>query len=174
MPEAELHALLASAPTLRLTAIHCPGDYVVAGPTGAMPKGKGQPIDYDLVVHCPEFKPFEKKWHKLHSRETTPVPDVRFYTHATNTHYQPAREKIADALTNQALHTLDFPAVIERAYAEVHRITKELAASGHIVYHEHAGCWTLPAGLVMEEREGAPARLRVGTVVPKQFRHLVK
>ena len=128
--EEELRTLLASAPLLRLTAIHCPGDYVVAGPADAMPKGKGQRINYDLVVHCPEFAPFAKTWHGLHSRETTPVVGVRFYTHSTNTHYQPTRDKIADALTNQAQHTLDFPAVIERAYADGVRIFLEHGPQG--------------------------------------------
>ena len=130
IPEAELNALLASAPALRLTAIHCPGDYVVAGPAGAMPSGKGQRIHYDLVVHCPEFKPFAKIWHRLHSRETMPVPGVRFYTHSTNSHYQPTRDRIADALTNQAQQTLDFPAVIERAYADGVRIFLEHGPQG--------------------------------------------
>ena len=131
--ESELKQLLQASSLLRLTAIHSIGDYVVAGPAEAcvnLPRGKAQRIHYDLVVHCPEFEPFATTWHELHSRETSPVPGVRFYTHSTNTHYQPTRQSIADALTGQARHTLDFPKVIEQAYADGVRVFLEHGPQG--------------------------------------------
>lgn len=68
----------------------------------------------------------------------------------------------------------DFP--MERAYAEVYKVTAELVAAGKIVRHQFADCWMLPAGVQVEEKEGEPAqaKLRAGTSVPKQFRHLVE
>ena len=131
--ESELRDLLAGSPQLRLTAIHTIGDYIVAGPAAAcanLPRGKAQRIHYDLVVHCAEFQPFATTWHQLHSRGTAPVPGVRFYTHSTNTHYQPTRQSIADALTGQAGHTLDFPKVIEQAYADGVRVFLEHGPQG--------------------------------------------
>ena len=61
-----------------------------------------------------------EQWRQIHSRTTYPVPGVRFYAHAWNSAYAPTRESAADALTQQALASLDFPAI--RMQAEQRRI----------------------------------------------------
>jgi acyl transferase domain-containing protein/3-hydroxymyristoyl/3-hydroxydecanoyl-(acyl carrier protein) dehydratase len=130
VPEAELHQILAANPGLRLTAIHSPGEYIVAGIAENLPKARAQRIHYDLVVHCPEFAMWQEEWRNLHSRNTSAPAGVRFYSHASNKAYQLSKKSIADALTRQALHTLDFPAVIEQAYADGVRIFVEHGPQG--------------------------------------------
>ena len=50
----------------------------------------------------------------------------------------------------------------------------ELVAAGKI-RQDVTGCYTLPTGARMEEKtdDKPVAKLRAGTVVPKQYRHLV-
>jgi len=128
--DSELREILADNPGLRLTAVNGPGEYVVAGFADSLPKGKSQRIHYDLVIHTPEFAPWRDTWRAVHSRETAPPPGVRFYAHAFGKAYTPTRDLIADALTGQALKPLDFPALIEQAYADGIRIFLEHGPQG--------------------------------------------
>ena len=130
VPEPELRELLAANPGLRLTAIHSPGEYIVAGIAENLPKARAQRIHYDLVVHCPEFAPWKDEWQRLHSRKTSAPAGVRFYSLAGNKSYKLSKKSIAEALTKQALNTLDFPAVIEQAYADGVRIFVEHGPQG--------------------------------------------
>ena len=66
------------------------------------------PLGHDLAVHCPVVKPFESTWRKLHTRKTTVVPDIRFYSNYLDGVYTPTDESVAEALTGQALQTIDF------------------------------------------------------------------
>ena len=130
VPEAELDEILHANPGLRLTAIHSSGEYVVAGIAENLPKARAHRIHYDLVVHCPEFAPWQETWRKLHSRATTPPAGIRFYSHAAAKSYKLSKKSIADALTKQALDTLNFPAVIEKAWKDGVRVFIEHGPQG--------------------------------------------
>jgi len=126
----ELQEILSANPKLRLTSIHSEGEYVVAGIADSLPKNKAQRIHYDLVVHCPEFATWKDRWHSLHSRATSAPAGVRFYSHAGKKAYKPTKKAVADALTKQALDTLDFPAVVEQAYKDGVRVFVEHGPQG--------------------------------------------
>ena len=128
--EPELREILAANPGLRLTSINGPGEYVVAGMADSLPKGKAQRIHYDLVIHTPEFAPWSDTWRAVHSRETIAPAGVRYYAHAFGKAYSPTRDLVADALTGQALKPLDFPALIEQAYADGIRVFLEHGPQG--------------------------------------------
>jgi acyl transferase domain-containing protein/3-hydroxymyristoyl/3-hydroxydecanoyl-(acyl carrier protein) dehydratase len=130
VPETELKEILAANPKLRLTAIHSPGEYIVAGHADSLPQARAQRVHYDLVVHCPEFAPWKEKWRRLHARQTTAPAGVRFYSHAAKKQYKLTKKSIADALTQQALDTLNFPAVIEQAWKDGVRIFVEHGPQG--------------------------------------------
>jgi acyl transferase domain-containing protein/3-hydroxymyristoyl/3-hydroxydecanoyl-(acyl carrier protein) dehydratase len=133
IPERDLRDLLASTPGLRLLAIHADGEYLIAGPAAACARlGKAaQRIDFDMVVHCPDLQPFAEEWHRLHDRETfIPENGPRFYQLASGRSYTLSRAAIADALTAQALETLDFPRVIEQAWRDGVRVFLELGPRG--------------------------------------------
>ena len=137
--DARLRDILDAEPQLRVLAIHAPGEYLIAGPSAAcayalarIDKASAQRIDFDMVVHCPDLQPFAETWRRLHSRETfVPVNGPRFYQLARGRSYRLTREAIADALTAQALHTLDFPRVIEQAWNDGVRVFLEHGPRGN-------------------------------------------
>ncbi len=112
-----------------ITVIHHYEDVVIGGDAEQCARvvervGRNKSIELglDMVVHCAPLAPFESTWHKIHTRETQSVPDVRFYTNAGNRAYVPTREAAADAITQQAIDPVDFPKTIEQAYADGVRV----------------------------------------------------
>jgi len=83
------------------------------------------------------------------------VPGVRFYSHANCDHYALDRGAVADALTRQALSTVDFPRLIEKAWADGVRVFLEHGAQ--------AGCsrWI---GRILGDRPHLAVPLDVGRV----------
>src|SRR5262249_38800963 len=63
---------------------------------------------------------------RLHLLSATPTPGVRFYSTALGRAYEVTTESAADAILGQALDTVDFPAVIEAAYADGVRLFLEM------------------------------------------------
>jgi acyl transferase domain-containing protein/3-hydroxymyristoyl/3-hydroxydecanoyl-(acyl carrier protein) dehydratase len=135
----EVKAALAEESRAHLTIINAPSDVVVAGEPAAcarvaakLGQHRVRNIEFDFVMHCPEAREFEATWRALHHRPTAAVPGVRFYTHATLSSYSPTSDAVADALTGQAMNVVDFPAMIERAYADGVRVFVE--------HGPHGGC----------------------------------
>ncbi|MEO8025495.1 MAG: beta-ketoacyl synthase N-terminal-like domain-containing protein [Bryobacteraceae bacterium] len=138
IPEEQLRKLLADQPRLRLLAVHAPGEFMIAGDAESCSRavetagrGAAQPVDFPAIVHCPELAPFAETWRRLHNRETWPPPEgVRIYQLASGTHYAIDRDSVADALTAQALGTLDYPRVIRQAWEDGVRVFVEHGARG--------------------------------------------
>ncbi len=138
-PVDDVRAALASEPRVHLTIVSGPSDVVIAGdPAGCARVAarigvvKTTALGYDFVIHCPEAQAYGVEWRALHRRPTARVPGVRFYTHATTGSYEASADAAADALHGQAMKTIDFPALIERAYADGVRVFVE--------HGPHAGC----------------------------------
>ena len=68
------------------------------------------------TVHCEIGRTVETDYHALHDLTTTAPSGIEFYSGAWARPYALDRESAADAITAQAVQTIDFPAVIERAY----------------------------------------------------------
>jgi 3-hydroxymyristoyl/3-hydroxydecanoyl-(acyl carrier protein) dehydratase len=66
----------------------------------------------------------------LHYRPTHDVPGVRFYSCATQDCYAATPDAAADAMTAQALGTVDFAATVERAWADGVRVFIEHGPRG--------------------------------------------
>jgi acyl transferase domain-containing protein/3-hydroxymyristoyl/3-hydroxydecanoyl-(acyl carrier protein) dehydratase len=133
----QVEAAVAAEPLAHLTIVNAPGDYVVAGDAAACERivaaagrERARRLGYDIAVHCPEMRPFEAAWRRIHRRTTTPVPGVRFYTHATCDHYALDADAVADALTQQALRTVDFPRLVEKAWRDGVRVFLEHGPQG--------------------------------------------
>ncbi|MCF3102158.1 beta keto-acyl synthase [Streptomyces roseoverticillatus] len=128
-PLERVQEAVAGEPAVHLMAINAPGISVIGGEERAcaavvrrhFPRDAIR-LDYDIAAHAPELASVREAWHRLHRRSTAPVPGVRFYRGDTAEPYLPTEESAADALTGQAIRTVDFPAVIERAYADGIRI----------------------------------------------------
>jgi acyl transferase domain-containing protein/3-hydroxymyristoyl/3-hydroxydecanoyl-(acyl carrier protein) dehydratase/1-acyl-sn-glycerol-3-phosphate acyltransferase len=137
-PAEAVRPILAEVPFVQLTIILGPRDVVIGGLPEACrrvlaalgPATAAAPLEYDVAVHAPEVQGFAEVWHKLHRRPTAAVPGVRFYTHATGAAYEPTADTAADALLGQALRTIDFPALIERAWLDGVRVFVEHGPQG--------------------------------------------
>ena len=70
------------------------------------------------AAHCDVAQPVRDSYWKLHHLPVTPVPGVTWYSGATGEPYDLSSDHCADAITAAVLHRIDFPRVIERAYAD--------------------------------------------------------
>ncbi|MFI9310973.1 beta-ketoacyl synthase N-terminal-like domain-containing protein [Streptomyces triculaminicus] len=124
-PPEEVREAVAAEPAVHLMAVNAPGVCVIGGEESACAalvrdrfSHRAVRLDYDIAAHAPELEAVRDAWHRLHRRRTVPVPGVRFYRGDTAEPYVPTEESAADAITAQATRMVDFPAVIERAYAD--------------------------------------------------------
>ena len=131
-PVAEVQAALQGEPYASLTMINAPADCLVAGQADACRRvvdkiGRGRCVqnEGEIIAHHPVLRSWENEWRAIHSRETHPVPGVRFYANARGGAYTPTRESAAAALTDQATAGVDFRRVVEAAYTDGVRIFVE-------------------------------------------------
>lgn len=136
-PVDEVKAALAGEPLAHLTIINSAEDCVIGGEASAcarvvekIGKERTLPLGYDMAAHCPEVEEIRDAWWQLHHRKVSDVPGVRFYTNATNTWFKPTSEAAADAITGQAVDTLDFTRTIEQAWADGIRVFIEHGPRG--------------------------------------------
>ncbi len=115
-----------------LTIINSPLDCIIGGDAQAcaeLLKALGHPpavaVPHELAVHCPVVTPFADTWRRLHTRPSRSRHHPRFYSNYFAGPFIPDRKRVADALTGQALQTVDFPAIIERAWADGVRLFVE-------------------------------------------------
>lgn len=136
-PVDDVRAALADEPLVHITIVNTRESCVIGGEAVACERvvkylgsDRALPLGYDIAAHCPEVAEIRDAWWQLHRRATRDVPGVRFYTNATGSSFLPTPEAAADAITGQALGTLDFPRVIERAYADGVRVFLEHGPRG--------------------------------------------
>lgn len=84
------------------------------------------PLHGVTTAHCEVVKAVEKEYRDLHLFETTPPAGIRFYSTAWGKAYPVNRENAADSILAQVLTTLDFPRVINNAYADGVRLFLEI------------------------------------------------
>jgi acyl transferase domain-containing protein/3-hydroxymyristoyl/3-hydroxydecanoyl-(acyl carrier protein) dehydratase len=84
------------------------------------------PLPSPSTVHCNVLRQVEEAYRELHLMSTTvpmiETPDgpkpIDFYSAAWGHKYSLSRESAAEAIVAQAVDTIDFPRVIEQAYAD--------------------------------------------------------
>jgi acyl transferase domain-containing protein/3-hydroxymyristoyl/3-hydroxydecanoyl-(acyl carrier protein) dehydratase len=76
------------------------------------------PLPGVSTVHCEVAREVESAYRDLHTLETVAPPGIRFYSAARGESYPLTREAAAAAIVAQAVDTVDFSALIERAYAD--------------------------------------------------------
>jgi acyl transferase domain-containing protein/3-hydroxymyristoyl/3-hydroxydecanoyl-(acyl carrier protein) dehydratase len=157
---AEIRAALAAEPRVRLTTIFAPDECCISGQEADCRRvldrlgAASRPLEFDVAAHCPEAAPSAELWRRLSHRPTRPVPGVRFYTNATNSWCTPTADAIADAYTGQALACIDFPATVERAWADGVRL---------FVEHGPRGMLTRCIGRILGSREHTAIALDSGS-----------
>lgn len=141
-PVEAVRAAVAAEELVRLTIVNTDGEVVIGGEAAACRRvldalgagGAGgpaaAPLGYDMTVHCPEVEEIAEHWLELHRRPTHEVDTVRFYTNATGGHFRPTREAAAQAILGQAVTTLDFPRLVNRAFDDGVRVFLEHGPRG--------------------------------------------
>ncbi|MFO1042087.1 MAG: beta-ketoacyl synthase N-terminal-like domain-containing protein [Planctomycetaceae bacterium] len=92
------------------------------------------PLGSPSTVHCKVLRQVEAAYLELHLMRTTPPmvqtatgpKPIDYYSAATGRKYELTRQSAADAIVAQAVQTIDFPKVVEQAYADGARIFVEI------------------------------------------------
>ena len=92
--------------------------------------GRFHPLPLVSTVHCEAVRPVERSYHDLHLLPTSPPAGVRFYSGSSGESYPVDRESAARSILDHALHGVDFPAVVRRAYADGVRAFVEVGPGG--------------------------------------------
>ena len=131
-PRAVVEEELAREPRAYMTIVQAPDDCVIGGDPAACRRvidaidgATAIPLGLDMVIHCSAMDPFADTWRAIHTREVHPAPDVRFYTNAGNRAYVPTTEAAAQAITQQAVEPIDFPATVLQAWEDGVRVFVE-------------------------------------------------
>ncbi|WP_251075808.1 beta-ketoacyl synthase N-terminal-like domain-containing protein [Streptomyces sp. ISL-12] len=130
---AEVRAALAGEPLAHLLAVDTPDTCVIGGLEAACRRvlariGPGLALSdgYRMVAHAPEAAEAAAGFRALHRRPVGPPPGLRFYSAATGRPYPvDDPDGVADALLTQLTGTVDYPKVIERAWADGVRVFVE-------------------------------------------------
>ena len=88
------------------------------------------PLKGVSTVHCRIVLEVASAYRDLHRLDITAVPGVRFYSCALGSAYEINRESVADAILAQAVQTLEFPTLIDQAYADGVRVFVEVGPGG--------------------------------------------
>jgi acyl transferase domain-containing protein/3-hydroxymyristoyl/3-hydroxydecanoyl-(acyl carrier protein) dehydratase/1-acyl-sn-glycerol-3-phosphate acyltransferase len=141
-PVDDVRRALEGEPLAHLTIINTAEECVIGGESAACERviarighHRALPLTYPMASHCPEVAEAREGWMTMHRRAMHDVPGVRFYSAGaeqafTATASEAASETAALAITGQAVDTLDFPRVIERAYADGVRVFVEHGPRG--------------------------------------------
>ncbi len=131
-PRAVVEGELAREPHAYMTIVQAPDDCVIGGDPAACRRvidaidgATAIPLGLDMVIHCSAMEPFADTWRSIHTRVVHPAPEVRFYTNAGNRAYVPTTEAAAQAITQQAVQPIDFPATILQAWEDGVRVFVE-------------------------------------------------
>lgn len=129
---ARLEAALAAEPAVHLLLVSAPGLFVIGGEAAATTRVGGLfgedalPIDHELAAHVPELAVVADRVRRGFTGPVRPVTGTRLYSGVTARPYEVTTERVAEAMTDLHLRPIDFPALIERAYADGVRIFVEM------------------------------------------------
>jgi acyl transferase domain-containing protein/3-hydroxymyristoyl/3-hydroxydecanoyl-(acyl carrier protein) dehydratase len=132
-PVAQVERLLESEPRAYMTIVNTAQDCVIGGDSAACARiieqigaQRAVALRHDIAVHCAAVRPYEKEWRALHTRPARTIPGVAFYSNYLDGVYETTTENVATALTGQAVNAIDFPRIVEKAWADGIRIFVEL------------------------------------------------
>ncbi len=123
---------LRQQPLVYLTIVYTDQDCMIGGEAQAcrqvveaLGKDRAVLVDNQFAIHCPPVQAFSQAWRDLHTRPLNQVQGVRIYSAYFGRAYTPTPGRIAEALTGQAVGTIDFPKLIRQAWEDGIRIFVE-------------------------------------------------
>ncbi len=133
-PREAVEAAIAGEPRLFLTIVNLPDEVVVAGESAACRRlierlgAHALRVPYDAVIHAPPAEPLFADFVQLYDHETRPLSEPRFYSAAAEGPLPLERHVLAETLARMTCRPLDFPALVERLYADGARLFVEVGA----------------------------------------------
>ncbi len=131
-----IRGALAGNPRAYLLIVNTPSEAVIGGEREAVEQvvrtlgGRFLPLPLVSTIHCPIASQVEPEYRALHLLKTTPPAGVRFYSGASGESFIPDRDSAADSIVSHAIHGIDFPNVIRRAYQDGIRVFIEVGPGG--------------------------------------------
>jgi len=131
-PEEAVRAALPAFPRAYLLIVNTPDECVVGGDAAAVAGLVAAlgcrffPLQGVTTVHCEVAQPVAGPYHDLHLFPTKPPAGITYYSGVKGGPYEVTRESAADSILGQALHGLNYPAVIESAYRDGVRLFLEM------------------------------------------------
>lgn len=132
----EVRHALRTTPHVYLLIINTPDECVVGGDAKgvkrlvAMLGTRFHPLAGVTTVHCEVAAEVAEPYHDLHLFTTRPSKGITYYSGAKGCSYEVTRESAANAILSQALHGIDFPALINAAYEDGVRLFLEMGPGG--------------------------------------------
>jgi len=132
----EVRRALKKTSRVYLLIVNTPDECVIGGDAKwvrhlvAMLDCRFFPLQGVTTVHCEVAREVANAYRDLHLFGTNVNPELIFYSGATGAPYQVNRRSAADAILAQAVEGIDFPRVIEAAYAEGVRYFIEMGPGG--------------------------------------------
>ncbi|MEV6556986.1 beta-ketoacyl synthase N-terminal-like domain-containing protein [Nocardia sp. NPDC051756] len=127
-----IRAAIEDQPAVHLMTINSPDTCVIGGEERAVAAVLTRlidvpalPVDYEMAAHAPELAAVRDEWYRVHLHPVAEVAGTRFYSGATGEPYPLSSARVAQAITDQGLGTVDYVRLIERAYADGVRIFVE-------------------------------------------------
>lgn len=123
--------VLADFPNVRLLIVNTPDECVIGGEAfqieAAVRRLGADQVRLDGVisVHCDALNPAAQAYRDLHRLPTRSDTGIRYYSCAAAAPLVPDADSAADSILRQGLYGFDFPALVERVYADGVRIFVE-------------------------------------------------
>lgn len=153
---------------VRLLIVNTPQQCVIGGQRGPVARVVARlgaqfvALRGVTTVHCDVVEPVREAYEALHRFAVTPPPGIRFHSCGWARPYEIGTDACAQSIVDQALHTVDFPAVIERAYDEGVRVFLEIgpgASCTRMIGDILAGRPHAAVAVCVPERDGVESLL---------------
>ncbi len=136
-PVDRVREALVNEPHVYLTHINTPRQVVIGGdPTGCRRiidrlKCSSLKAPFDYVLHCKAMESEYQSLYKIHTLPVRQVPPVKLYSAADDQPFTLTEPELARAVSRDLCSMLDFPRLVETAYADGARIFIELGAGSN-------------------------------------------
>ena len=131
-PATEVRRSLQKIDRAYLLIVNTPEECVVGGNRQAVERlvkalgGRFFPLRGVTTVHCEVARPVATAYHDLHLFPASPPAGITFYSGAWGRSFEVTTESAAAAILAQAVEGIDYPRVIETAYADGVRLFLEM------------------------------------------------
>jgi 3-hydroxymyristoyl/3-hydroxydecanoyl-(acyl carrier protein) dehydratase/malonyl CoA-acyl carrier protein transacylase len=135
-PEHQVRLALAGLSRVYLLIVNTPDECVIGGETESVARLVSAlgcrffPLQGVTTVHCAVAEQVAGPYHDLHLFPTEAPSEVVYYSGVKGGAYEVNRESAAASILGQALHGLNYPAVIEAAYQNGVRLFLEMGPGG--------------------------------------------